>query len=360
MRDCLRYNSSQLNPIFIINSLLISIVLFLHHTSYTNDYFSIIGDYNINELLQKFAVGGFFFFSGLKLSISHSSYKTTSFVKNRLIKIYILYFIALIISSFTLYPFMNKGVYPTVNNFILHALCVQTIFPDYYQNNFHTLWFVSMLFICYIMFIFLRNDINNIVKYTTKLTTIVVVISVLYLSTSDNTHKIFSQDFSIYLLFFSFGMLASRYSITFRKKYHYLVIGFVGNFTLMIIYNFIHNDSWYKYILCLFLVIVSNLALLKLLCWFVKSINYPDKIKKTISSYSTASFCVFLFHRSIWSAMATIYPKGTLSQWVYIVFLGVPVIIFFSYFMQLYFNFLVNSLTTISSNRQLNARQSGG
>ena len=53
MKDCLLYNSSEINPVHLINALLISIVLFLHHGSYMNNYFHILSEYKINMLLQK-------------------------------------------------------------------------------------------------------------------------------------------------------------------------------------------------------------------------------------------------------------------------------------------------------------------
>ena len=337
MKDCLRYTPSEMNPVLVINSLLISIILYLHHSSYTNNYFSILANYHINELLQKFAVGGFFFFM------------------NRFLKIYILYFVALIIASFTLYPFLNNGTYPTVNNFILHILCIQTILPDYYQNNFHTLWFVSILMACYILFIVLRNDIISLNKFIAKQVAIIVLISAVSLYTFDNVHKIFSLDFSVYLLFFSIGMLASRYTIVLKNKYCF-AIGVIGNLTLLVIYNNIYVNTWYEYIVYASLVVLSNLALFKVLCCFVKSIKYTNYIKRIITHYSFASFCVFLLHRSIWSAMATIYPKGTLLQWVYIIFLGIPIIVYCSYIMQHYFNLIIQNCTTTGSTRRREAR----
>jgi peptidoglycan/LPS O-acetylase OafA/YrhL len=345
MKDCLRYNHSELNPVHVINSLLISIVLYLHHSSYTNNYFSILTKYHINGLLQKFAIGGFFFFSGLKISISYFDYKITSFAINRFLRIYILYLVSLIIASFTLYPFLNNGLYPTINNFIFHVLCIQTIFPNYYQHNYHTLWFVSILMYCYLLFIILRNDIPNLKKFIVKLISIIVLISTVSLYTFDKTYKIFSFDFSVYLLFFSIGMLASRYTIS-TKNIYCFAIGLIGNILLFIIYNKIVINTWYEYLVYLSFIILSNLALFKLLCVCVKSINFTKDIKRIISYYSFASFCIFLLHRSIWSIMAYIYPKGTLLQWVYIIFLGIPIIVYCSHLMQRCFNLIIQNYTT--------------
>jgi len=62
MKVFLKPNDSQINFIPIINSLFISIILYLHHGSYVNNYFLVFSDLGVNLLLQKFAVGGFFSF----------------------------------------------------------------------------------------------------------------------------------------------------------------------------------------------------------------------------------------------------------------------------------------------------------
>ncbi|MFV9645986.1 MAG: hypothetical protein ACNYWU_09205, partial [Desulfobacterales bacterium] len=108
MKDFLQFNSSELNPVHLINALLISVVLYLHHGSYANNYFSLLNEYYIHYLLQKLAVGGFFFFSGVKLTISNLNYPASTFCKKRFFRIYILYFFALFIASFTSYPFLNN------------------------------------------------------------------------------------------------------------------------------------------------------------------------------------------------------------------------------------------------------------
>jgi len=339
MKTFLQTHNSKINVIDIINPLLISIVLFLHHVSYTNNYFAPLYDFRINRLLQKFAVGGFFFFSGLKLSVSNINYSTWTFFKKRFTKIYFLYLTALILGSFTFYPFSNNGEYPSIETFIQHLFCLQTIFPTLF-GFYKTIWFVSILFFCYLFFIFSRNDLNNSIVFILKTCTIFIFISSCYLITIKNSFQLFIGDFSIYVSFFAAGMFFSKLRLIDDKKYLHVANGAIGSLLLLIMYKTININTWYEYITYSFLVLSSNISLLYLLCIMLNKVhlNFSSNTIKLISKYSYGSFCVFLFHRSIWSLMSMCWPKGSFAQWVFIIVFGIPVIIILSFFIQLSYN----------------------
>ena len=90
MKDLLQFEASELNPVHFMNALFITIVLYLHHGQYTNFYFGFLNEYNLHYVLQKFAVGGFFFFSGLKLTISNLDIPISTFLTKRFYRIYLL------------------------------------------------------------------------------------------------------------------------------------------------------------------------------------------------------------------------------------------------------------------------------
>ncbi|MEO0770850.1 MAG: hypothetical protein AAFY72_15760, partial [Cyanobacteria bacterium J06649_4] len=94
----------------------VSVVLMLHHVNYTHDYLWEIShrffhpyETGVDQLFQKFAVGGFLLLSGYKLSLSKVSEPVVPFLFNRLKRIYPLYLLALIVSSPAAYPHLVDG-----------------------------------------------------------------------------------------------------------------------------------------------------------------------------------------------------------------------------------------------------------
>ena len=160
-KSCDQY-STKLNSIVMLTVVCLLSVLILHHPTYTLDYLSPIRKFYVHDFLQKFAVGGFIFLSGFKMAKSKASNTIKEFLINRFLKIYPLYLLALILFSFIVYPDFNNDIFPSWKNFVLHAFAFQSIFPDLFQANYHTIWFISIIFICYGFFLLLRRFLDNL------------------------------------------------------------------------------------------------------------------------------------------------------------------------------------------------------
>jgi peptidoglycan/LPS O-acetylase OafA/YrhL len=339
MKECLVIRNDELNPADLINVIFISIVLFLHHSSYTINYFSWLNIFCGQYLLQKFAVGGFFFFSGLKLVVSNINYTGVCFLKKRFFRIYILYLIALSFASFTYYPFFNNGNYPNFGNILLHAFCLQTILPNLFGNNYLTIWFVSILVFCYVIFIWVRNDLPTTYFYI-KCLLLYFIISTLYLLTFNSHLKLFTRDFAIYLMFFLLGVHSAVSGLRLKNKY-WLIIALLSSVLLIALYKIVDITTWYEYHIYSFLVLIGNVSLFKLLCNLLKRISFSKKTVRFISKYSFASYCIFLFHRQIWCLFNWVYPEKIFLQWLLIVVCGIPVIIVSSYYIQYFYNKII-------------------
>jgi peptidoglycan/LPS O-acetylase OafA/YrhL len=156
-------------------------------------------------------------------------------------------------------------------------------------------------------------------------------------------------------MFFSFGVIGTRYNINKFHKYLYLLVGLLGSLLLLLIYNQPGTNTWYEnYLFVCFLILISNLSFFCILIRTVKAIRFTGKIAKFFEIFSYSSFCIFLLHRPIWSIMAVIYPEVSTSkplslepilQYLYIVFLGVPIIVLCSYLIQSNYNSLLNYLS---------------
>lgn len=349
---------SDVDPIIFLNVLFITIVLYLHHSGYTDNYFTLLSNYKINEILQKFAVGGFFFFSGYKLTISNLSTPVIIFWVKRFFRIYILYFFALLLAVFTYYPYFNDGNTPEFKNILAHIFLLQTIFPNIFGPTILTIWFVSVLFFCYIFFTLTRGYVSNIRLFTFLSIFAFTLISLIYLATTDHNINIFTRDFSIYLLFFSLGMVHSKHSILSSFSNRILLsFSIIMSLLLLLMYNMIYINTLYEYFVYSVLVITGNVFLYVVLFDAIIKAKRVELNNIFIINCSYASFCVFLFHRSIWSVMAMVYPKGTFTQWFCIIIIGVPLIILISLFTQKVYQKTINRAQQFVSRRLAEARR---
>jgi peptidoglycan/LPS O-acetylase OafA/YrhL len=342
----------KINTIEFLNTIFIFVVLFLHHSNYTTDYFSLFSQYNVTLYLQKLSIGGFIFLSGFKLTNSKSLTSFRAFFINRFFRIYLLYLISLFFFSFTAYPYLNSGEFPSLPNIILHIFCIQSIVPDLFQANYHTLWFVSILLCCYIFFLFTRKIIQKPpLFYLCLFLTSFGVFGLHKLAKHFNI-AIFDKDFIIYLTFFALGMIYSNSRNKIERVNNgvlclLFITGFVG---LILFYSDISIKIVNKSTVELFFILISTIPFYLLAFKIVPKINLFSSFSLLISFMSYSSFCVFLFHRSIWAVMSSIFSARHFSQWLFIIVLGVPTIFLSSYLIQIKYDHV---LSIIRKNKML-------
>lgn len=69
------------------------------------------------------------------------------------------------------------------------------------------------------------------------------------------------------------------------------------------------------------------------------------KIPATISFLSASSYCMYLFHRPIFILLKEAYfPIAQSSQVIYLLFIGVPLVVILSYFLQYQYDCLVGKI----------------
>lgn len=348
-------NKARVTNVDVMNVIFIFIVLLLHHVNYTQDYLwavshRIINPYDsgISQILQKFAVGGFLFLSGLKLAISKQSEPTWEFLYNRFLRIYPLYFLAVLVFSVTVYPHAN-GEMPNFGNFAIHALALQAWLPNLYQANYLTIWFVSNLFFCYLAFIILRRYLYNKVHFSLATLTIVLGIHLtrlILLQLYDI--NIFPGHFDTYFVFFALGMLYSqRQSKGENLTKNELVVNlFISSacaaLLIMINIYLVPNSYFYPVLERIFVfgfTIPAFHILLKLpLSAFFSQSGKLEKIAYIIKYVSSASLCIFLFHRPVWAVMNTVMPEKSYAQSLFILGLGIPFIFLASYYVQMFYS----------------------
>jgi len=131
-----------------------------------------------------------------------------------------------------------------------------------------------------------------------------------------------------------------------KNKYLHLANVVLSAALMLLLHNMIYINTWFEYIVSSFFTVSFCTSFLYLLFVLLSLSPPPSKrIIKLLSKYSYASFCVFLFHRSIWGSMALLWPKGSFAQWFFVIVVGIPIIITLSYFIQLFYNFILQYCT---------------
>ena len=312
---------------------------------YTIYHIKLLPTYNLDLFLQKMAVGGFFFLSGLKLTLSKSDTPFGTFIKNRFFRIYLLYFLAVISYSFTAYPYINWGRFPDFKNVIIHVLGIQSVLPGLFGETYLTLWFISVLFLCYSFFILTR-------KFIRKSTLFIMVIGavILFVLTLHNLGKhygiiIFQEGIGAYFVYFGLGMMYALNrknieKINFGVLFFTLISGLIGS-----LYFFTYKPQiWGRELITFFLYITSNISLYVLIFKGFQKYKPPKQIKILIQYISFSSFCVFLFHRPIWSIMNFVWFNKSFLHSSYIIILGTTFIFVICFRLQKGYNFTIREL----------------
>jgi peptidoglycan/LPS O-acetylase OafA/YrhL len=348
----MQINLHKNNKFFSVNlltSVLIILILYLHHTNYTISL-NLLDIKPLNTYLVRLSVGGFIFLSAYKLTKSKYSETTSIFLRNRFLRIYPLYAIALILYTFSVYPATHTGQPPSSANLMVHFLLLQTVFIDWFGPLYQTLYFVSLLFLYYLLFILTRKTLPKKQLFYLLTLTIFVCGLIIHIISNKLGIKIFSNLFFIYYYFFISGMIYGFYENkidSYYKKLNnlsrnfLLVLFFISSIIYMIILNFLNKNMLTYFepeILCIPLILLVTIPLyISFLCLNIQAKDSKQCIVNIVNKIAYSSFCIFLFHRFIWTIMSFFWidlTKKTFTHWLLIVPIGFIAIFLFSYKIQ--------------------------
>lgn len=323
----------------ILTCFFVGMVLFVHHDHYTVYYLGWLEKFlPLQEMVAYVAVGGFIFLSGYKLTKSKIGDTFTQFFKNRFMRIYPLFFLALITFTIVLGPFDPI-------NFVVHALFLQGITPQLVTTNYATLWFVPLIFLLYGTFHFLKKYISLPAVF---LRHAIMIFSILFITNQVSAFlgfEILTASYFKYYFIFIAGVFFSYYETTITHSplaRHFKWLGLLLCAPLLLITLHSNNP-----LMELISTLLQNVAAITLYLLLFSS-NYSWRLsgapglKKIMTKISFASFCIFLFHRPVWSIMTSLWPTKDLPQWLYIIILGVPLIVMCGYGIQYGYNKLIN------------------
>lgn len=347
-------SSKKLDAVLLLNVIFVFIVLLLHHGVYTHDFIRPLRELMIHKYLQKFAVGGFLFLSGYKLTKSKISTPKISFLRSRFLRIYPLYFIALLAHTFTVY--LDKyNQLPNIKTFLAHIFLVQSVIPHLFGGNYFTIWFVSILLFCYLFFLATRKfTTSNLKLYGLSILATIIIICLVRNTFFEIDIQVISRFFELYIAFFAIGMLYAVYEnkihalIRFQPLLSFIciVISVISWIILIRLYivRFDRIDNIYLYMVEFFSIIATTVPIYLAVFHYAPKITVKSNIAKVLEIIGSSSFCVFLFHRPIWSLMTNFQVNRTWLQSIYILLFGVPTIFFLSYQIQYIYSKLVKQL----------------
>ena len=147
-----------------------------------------------------------------------------------------------------------------------------------------------------------------------------------YELTCDGRIVVFQRDIYVYLVFFAAGMMYAQMRDAAHRIHRELLaaVSLVGLVALMTLYNKVYVNVWYERAIETLLILAACLPLYTLMLRSVHGVRLPAVLVGAIGWVSKASFFVFLFHRSLLTLMARLWPPGSFAQLLYIVLVGIP------------------------------------
>lgn len=295
-------------------------------------------------------LGLFVFLSGYLTYYKNPTVESLSdivtFYKKRIKRIYTLYWIALTIFILVFWIiFLLSGYEPLIDlsyfSLIIHLFGAQILLAPRYVTPFFTLWFIGLILMYYFMYPFLIRYSKN-----TQILFCYSVLSFILLYAVHILFNIIEMRFFIYYFPFICGIITASKDISLNRKHEkYYSIFIVLFFCSLILSTKIGtNLSDLKSIIFIEIVIIS----FAFTQFFIakKFINLFSLNEKHLFTFvSTASYCIYLFHRPILFMFSHIFDL--LSNQIYsdilMIFIAYPILFIVSYYIQV-FEFSYNPL----------------
>lgn len=276
-------------------------------------------------------LGLFMFMSGFFLAKYRFTTKNDiiQFYSKRLKRFYPLYF-------FSLFTMLLGGWIPNFSIFLFSALGLSTIFTPQPK----TLWFISMLFMFYMITPIIRGDYwgkwrnwNNIIGIIGGLFLIVVIDKILKIEI----------DKKIYWCYISYitGLLLGRTNII-----PFITRNVYGGVIYLIIFllTINHTDNYIECIVNIF----SGILLFLYIAYFLSKIQ-SQFFFRIISQISYASMCAYLFHRHFYKIGRFLFEDGCFPIW-FAFLIMVPIVFISSFYLQKFYDYSLKRVELLFCN----------
>lgn len=225
------YILANRDSIFDTLKVIAIIFIVINHYAFLSLNFYIIGTFfgELENILRGvigvIGNGIFFFASGYLLYMSNnkeSKLNITEFMKKRIKRIFPLYWIALILTIILIYILDLPWGKPDVLDIIVNFSGLQIIFAPKYISIITIFWFVSALFVYYIIYAFIVRKTQKSSEIFIYSTFIISILLMIRISTG-----LFNGMFFEYFYVFFFGVIAANekvFSNEYFKKFGFFSI----------------------------------------------------------------------------------------------------------------------------------------
>lgn len=304
-------SSDKYNPaIDLLRIISIFSVLLIHTTTKILDYFKydLVNQTFVLFLNQasRFAVPLFFLISAFVLELNFpQNFKYFSYLKKRFSRLFLPYFLWSVLYYFIVYPLQSKNFFTAL-----------VLGDSSYQ-----LYFIPSLFIFYLIFPIIHQNINFFIKKSTLI--IFVLLQITLLSIDYYYHALpFPYPVSVFLLNFDvfvLGVIACRFQnsiLNFVKKYQLLFITISLLLAIFITWEgrslYLQTQNYLSfYSQWRPSVFIYSLILSSILFFLLKKIKLNVSLIKKIASYS---FFVYFIHVIFIEIFWSLLPHSLLSH----------------------------------------------
>jgi len=287
-------------------------IIIIHHM---DDYSGQMFASRIDTIVNYVCLGLFVYLSGYVLARRYQSFLSIAdcwtFLKKRFLRIYPLYAIALTL-------FLILGLTSlNAKSWVFHYLIpVDTLLAPYCVHPIGTLWFISVIVFYYFLFVVIVYYYNNskliLVSFAVM---ILLAVTNLFCSTVD-------KRLIIYLPMFAIGLYVGINNIDkyFENK-ALLLLSILLFFVMSYCYVYFYISK-VKYLIQIAFMILSIIPAI-VICKYLDGHLALDKVIKKLSY---ASFCMYLFHRIVFSLLLTIWtPSSEVLNLCYLFVVGLPI-----------------------------------
>lgn len=331
----------------LMRSVAILTILIYHLPGYSLNFYDLnmVGidiDLSIfRELSKYFGLGLFIFISGYLANFKGRNFEDAhaikAYVSQKIIKIFPLYYVALILFSY--FYDLKEPLRVTT-----HILGLQLIFASELAEPMLTLWFIGLILIYYAIYIFIKSEK---IDYFTKVLGLAIFPLVVVAA-----HEMFDvMDLRIVLYYgiFLFGLYAGGRDIFKKISWARLVIAALS-FAVFILARGNNAFAVDPFSSLSSFLIINVLMVLFISFAYKGCLFFSDriKLKRLVEVISYSSFCMFLFHRPVWSwmhdilgSMRIVENEGMMA--IILTVIGIPAIIAFSYSVQHMYDRIVSA-----------------
>jgi peptidoglycan/LPS O-acetylase OafA/YrhL len=358
------------------------IMIVIAHTVYyvtTPLLYGVISD--LFFYLVLFGLSLFFFVSGFVLYYSHDGIETTAdmvaFWKKRVIRIYPLYWLALV-SSLVLetYHIETNLVDVSFSGMLIQLSGLQSLLAPRFINPIFTIWFVGVILIFYLIYpliVYPSRDAAHLLLTSFAMLLPFVVMRLAF--------DIIDFRFFMYYGIFVAGILTSKYGAMYKfsPQPRFLCLGSVSLIALLALIRvhilqqaateaaigwlfnglFSYNPSELPLLLSL-MILLNIIALLFVYVAFIAARLYRPSINRALLSLllviAYATYAIFLFNRQVFDCVDVLVQHlhlGMVQADVALILLAYPLLLGFAYFVQRGENNIVIRIRNIKKRKKI-------